>query len=77
MICAEIRLTPAMSTTEYIIAMSTAPTYGRVSPEARVETRDLRYPDRKCPHRLSDERRVARAAESEDAVEASFAVQHA
>ena len=38
MICAEIRLIPAMSTTEYIIAMSTAPTYGRVSPEATVET---------------------------------------
>ena len=35
---AEIRLTPAMSTTEYIIDTSTAPTYGRVSPEATVET---------------------------------------
>jgi hypothetical protein len=35
---AEIEFTPAMSTTEYIIVTSTAPTYGRVSPEARVET---------------------------------------
>ncbi len=38
MIRAEIRLTPEMSTTEYIIVTSTAPTYGRVSPDARVET---------------------------------------
>ena len=38
MICAEIALTPAMSTTEYIIVTSTAPTYGRVSPEAIVDT---------------------------------------
>ena len=35
---AEIRLMPAMSTTEYIIVTSLAPTYGRVSPEATVET---------------------------------------
>jgi hypothetical protein len=27
-----------MSTTEYIIVTSTAPTYGRVSPDATVET---------------------------------------
>ncbi len=38
MILAEIWLTPAMSTTEYIIAMSTAPTYGRVSPDPTVDT---------------------------------------
>ena len=38
MIRAETRLTPEMSTTEYIIVTSTAPTYGRVSPEASVET---------------------------------------
>ena len=38
MIRALTRLTPAMSTTEYIIVTSTAPTYGRVSPEATVET---------------------------------------
>ena len=44
MICAEIRLTPAMSTTEYIIAMSTAPTYGRVSPDATVDTIRLGTP---------------------------------
>ena len=37
-ICAEIRLMPAMSTTEYIIVTSTEPTYGLVSPEATVET---------------------------------------
>jgi hypothetical protein len=35
---AETELMPAMSTTEYIIVMSTAPTYGRVSPDASVET---------------------------------------
>ncbi len=34
----EIALIPAMSTTEYVIDTSTAPTYGRVSPEAIVET---------------------------------------
>ena len=38
MIRAETRLTPAMSTTEYIIVTSTEPTYGLVSPEATVET---------------------------------------
>ena len=38
MIRAEIRLTPAMSTTEYIIVTSTEPTYGLVSPEATVDT---------------------------------------
>ena len=38
MIRADTRLTPAMSTTEYIIVTSTAPTYGRVSPDATVET---------------------------------------
>ena len=35
---------PAMSTTEYIIAMSEVPTYGRVSPEAIVETSILGTP---------------------------------
>ena len=35
---ADTWLMPAMSTTEYIIVTSTAPTYGRVSPEASVET---------------------------------------
>ena len=44
MIRAETRLTPAMSTTEYIIVTSTAPTYGRVSPEASVETISLGTP---------------------------------
>ncbi len=34
----EIRFSPAMSTTEYIIVTSTAPTYGRVSPDASVDT---------------------------------------
>ena len=38
MIRADTELTPEMSTTEYIIVTSTAPTYGRVSPEATVET---------------------------------------
>ena len=38
MIRAETRLTPAMSTTEYIIVTSTEPTYGLVSPDATVET---------------------------------------
>ena len=44
MIRAETRLTPAMSTTEYIIVTSTAPTYGRVSPDATVETSSLGTP---------------------------------
>src|SRR4051794_5911261 len=43
-ICAEIWLMPAMSTTEYIIVTSTAPTYGRVSPDASVETISLGTP---------------------------------
>ncbi len=34
----EIRFSPEMSTTEYVIDTSVAPTYGRVSPEASVET---------------------------------------
>ena len=38
MMRAETLFTPAMSTTEYIIVTSTAPTYGRVSPDATVET---------------------------------------
>ena len=37
-IMAEIRLIPAMSTTEYIIVTSVEPTYELVSPEATVET---------------------------------------
>jgi hypothetical protein len=44
MIRADTRLTPAMSTTEYIIVTSTAPTYGRVSPDATVETRSFGTP---------------------------------
>ena len=44
MIRAEIRLIPAMSTTEYIIAMSTEPMYGRVSPDATVETSSFGTP---------------------------------
>ena len=44
MIRAETRLTPEMSTTEYIIVTSTAPTYGRVSPEATVETSSFGTP---------------------------------
>ena len=40
----EIALIPAMSTTEYIIAMSEVPTYGRVSPDATVETSSLGTP---------------------------------
>ena len=41
---AEIRLMPAMSTTEYIIVTSTEPTYGLVSPDATVETISLGTP---------------------------------
>src|SRR5262245_31714102 len=48
MMRAEIWLTPATSTTEYIIVMSTAPTYGRVSPEATVETTSLGTPTGSC-----------------------------
>ena len=44
MIRAETRLTPEMSTTEYIIVTSTAPTYGRVSPDATVETSSFGTP---------------------------------
>ena len=47
----EIWLIPAMSTTEYIIVTSTAPTYGRVSPEATVETMSFGHADRQCAHR--------------------------
>ena len=74
-ICAEIRLIPAMSTTEYIIVMSAAPTYGRVSPEASVETISFGTP--------TGSARIARAAIDElpepptrgDAVEAALGVQ--
>ena len=48
MIRAEIRLTPAMSTTEYIIVTSTEPTYGLVSPEATVETISFGTPIGSC-----------------------------
>src|SRR5262249_1519581 len=40
----EILLSPEMSTTEYIIVMSLLPTYGRVSPEATVETNTFGTP---------------------------------
>ena len=40
----EIWLIPEMSTTEYIIVTSVAPTYGRVSPEATVETMSFGTP---------------------------------
>ena len=48
MIRAEIRLIPAMSTTEYIIVTSTEPTYGLVSPEATVETISFGTPIGSC-----------------------------
>ena len=54
MIRAETLLTPEMSTTEYIIVTSTAPTYGRVSPEATVETSSFGTP--------TGSARIARAA---------------
>ena len=44
MMRAETLLTPEMSTTEYIIVTSTAPTYGRVSPDATVETSSFGTP---------------------------------
>ena len=47
-ICAEIRLMPAISTTEYIIVTSTEPTYGLVSPEATVETISFGTPIGNC-----------------------------
>ena len=40
----EIRLRPAMSTTEYIIVMSLVSTNGETSPEARVDTMTLGTP---------------------------------
>ncbi len=75
MICAEIRLTPAMSTTEYIIVTSTEPTYGLVSPEATVETISLGMPIGSCAHRVGRERRAAGAAEAADRVEPSLGMQ--
>ena len=75
MIRAEIRLTPEMSTTEYIIVTSTAPTYGRVSPEASVETISFGTPDRERAHRARRDRRAARAAEGEHALEPPLLVQ--
>src|ERR1700712_3055495 len=75
MICAEMRLMPAMSTTEYIIATSTAPTYGRVAPEGGGETRRLRPPAGHPPLPLGDVRRVPPPAEPEDAVEPALRVQ--
>ena len=75
MIRAETRFTPEMSTTEYIIVTSTAPTYGRVSPDASVETMQLRHADGQRAHRTRRDRRAARAAERDDAVEAPVGVQ--
>ena len=72
-IFSEIPLIPAMSTTEYIIAMSVVPTYGRVSPEAMVETMQLRYADRQGLHGGRDQRRAAGAAEAQDPVETTLA----
>jgi len=48
MIRADTSLTPAMSTTEYIIVTSTEPTYGPVSPEATVETMSFGTPIGSC-----------------------------
>ena len=69
MIRAETRLTPEMSTTEYIIVTSTAPTYGRVSPEATVETISFGTPTGSARIARGGDRRAARAAEREDPVE--------
>ena len=44
MIRADTWLTPAISTTEYIIVTSTEPTYGLVSPDATVETMSFGTP---------------------------------
>src|SRR4051794_9837856 len=44
MIRPDTRFTPEMSTTEYVIVTSTAPTYGLVSPEASVETSSFGTP---------------------------------
>ena len=54
MIRADTLFTPEMSTTEYIIVTSTAPTYGRVSPDATVETSSFGTP--------TGSARIARAA---------------
>ena len=75
MIRAEIRLIPAMSTTEYIIVTSTEPTYGLVSPEATVDTISFGTPIGSCAHRVGRERRAARAAEAADRVEPPLVVQ--
>ena len=75
MICADIRLTPAMSTTEYIIVTSTEPTYGLVSPDATVETISLGTPIGSGAHRGRRDRRAARAAEAADRVQTSLRMQ--
>ena len=75
MIRADTRLTPAMSTTEYIIVTSTAPTYGRVSPDATVETISFGTPTGSARIAARRDRRAARAAEREDAVEPALGVQ--
>ena len=67
---AETELMPATSTTEAASSMSLAPTIGRVSPAAIVETISLGTPTGQRPHGLGGDRRVARAARREHAVAA-------
>ena len=64
-----------MSTTEYIIAMSEVPTYGRVSPDAHGRDEQLGHADGQGLHRRGDERRAARAADAQDGVEPALGVE--
>ena len=71
---AETELMPATSTTEAASIMSLAPTIGRVSPAAIVETISFGHADRQRPHGLGGDRGVARAAGRQHAVAAPLGV---
>ena len=64
-----MRFSPAMSVTEYIMAMSLTPTNG--ADVARGERRDheLRHADRQRAHAGGDDRRAAAAADADDAAD--------
>ncbi len=72
---AETELMPATSTTEAASSMSLAPTIGRVSPAAIVETISLGTPTGRRLHGLRGDRGVARAARREHAVAAALRVE--
>jgi len=67
-------LTPEMSTTEYIIVTSTAPTYGRVSPDATCRDHQLRHARPVARASPASRSTSARASEREDPVEPAVPV---